>query len=60
MTYKPPTKTYLGDAVYASCDGYYVTLTTDDGYTSVNTIHLEPQVVEAFDRYMRRVRGEEG
>jgi hypothetical protein len=46
-----PRKVYLGDSVYASFDGWYVTLTTENGYGPSNTIHLEPEVLEALKRY---------
>ena len=44
-------KTYIGDSVYAQFDGFLWTLTTEqgDGIAS-NTVHLEPQVLEAFLR----------
>jgi hypothetical protein len=42
-------KQYLGDSVYASFDGYMVTLTTDNGLGPSNTIHLEPEVIAALN-----------
>lgn len=39
-------KIYLGDSVYASFDGYMVTLTTENGYGPSNTIHLEPEIIQ--------------
>lgn len=49
-------KTYLGDSVYATHDGYILTLTTENGgYGPSNTIHLEPEVLEALDRFRERV-----
>ena len=47
-----PQKIYLGDSVYAQTNGYYVTLTTENGYGPSNTIHLEPQVLRALMVYM--------
>lgn len=44
-------KRYLGDAVYADFDGYYITLTTDCGDGATNEIHLEPKVLEALRKY---------
>lgn len=41
-------KTYLGDSVYASFDGYMVTLTTENGFGPSNTIHLEPEVLQSL------------
>jgi len=42
-------ETYLGDAVYASFDGYQIWLRTGDG--NDNRIALEPPVLEALIRY---------
>lgn len=44
-------KVYLGDAVYADCDGYAIILTTDNGIV-MNEIVLEPQVWVALLRYV--------
>lgn len=46
---------YLGDAVYASFDGYQIWLRTGDGNN--NVIALEPAVFAALIDYARRVRG---
>lgn len=46
-----PGKQYLGDAVYAEWDGYYIKLTTENGIEATNTIFLEPSVLESFDEY---------
>ncbi len=50
------TKTYLGDSVYATFDGYYVTLTTENGLPTdpSNEIALEPTVFEALAAYAKR------
>lgn len=53
-----PIKDYLGDSVYASHDGYSLTLTTENGYGPSNTIILEPEVVEAMHRFLNRVKKE--
>lgn len=42
-------ETYLGDAVYASFDGWYVTLRTGDANNQV--IHLESRVQIALVQY---------
>ena len=47
-----PQKIYLGDSVYAQTEGYYITLTTENGYGPSNTIHLEPQELRALMEYM--------
>lgn len=54
-----PEKRYLGDSVYASFDGYHVWLTTENGYDDdpQNRIALEPQVLEALNRYVEYVKG---
>ena len=45
---------YLGDGVYASFDGYYITLDLR-GQDSFTKIGLEPAVLEALDRYRARI-----
>ena len=57
MTPKP--KTYLGDGVYAVLrTGGMLTLTTEDGISTTNVVHLEPDVWAALQRYMApRARG---
>jgi hypothetical protein len=44
---------YLGDAVYASFDGWNIWLRTGDG--NDQRIALEPEVQEAFIRYRDRL-----
>jgi hypothetical protein len=46
-------KQYLGDSVYADCDGFGITLTTENGDGPSNTIYLEPEVLNALDRYRK-------
>ncbi len=43
-------KTYLGDGVYASFDGYHVVLRTEG-----NLIYLEPAVMDALARYYQAI-----
>lgn len=45
-------KTYLGDGVYASFDGYQIWLTTLEG----NRIALEPNVYLALLDYVKALR----
>jgi len=46
-------KAYLGDGVYAAVDAYRgLVLTTEDGIEATNTIVLEPEVLEALERYI--------
>jgi len=47
---------YLGDGVYADYDGYSITLMTGNHIYPDNTIVLEPQVLLAFTRYLKRMR----
>jgi hypothetical protein len=47
-------ETYLGDAVYASFDGYHIWLRTGDGGNQ--RIALEPQVLAALDAYRKNLR----
>lgn len=49
-------KDYLGDSVYADFDGYGIILTTENGYGPGNTIVLEPEVLEALNRYAERAK----
>lgn len=44
---------YLGDAVYASFDGYQVRLRTGDGNNQI--IYLEPAVLAELYEYYKRV-----
>lgn len=50
-----PGETYLGDAVFASFDGYHIWLRTGDGNNQ--RIALEPDVLAALCRYAASVRG---
>jgi len=49
--YRPDYKSYLGDGVYADFDGYQIVLKTDG-----NTIYLEPAVIEALERYVKKLK----
>lgn len=44
-------KVYLGDGVYAQCDGYYIELTTEDGVSVLQRIYLNPDVYQALILY---------
>jgi hypothetical protein len=56
-------KTYLGDGLFASFDGYQIKLAASDGVTETNVVyarlllrrHLEPPVLDAFLRYAKQV-----
>lgn len=47
-------ETYLGDAVYASFDGWQIKLRTGDGNAQV--IYLEPGVYAALERFAESLR----
>lgn len=47
-------ETYLGDAVYASFDGWHIWLRTGDGNNQ--RIALEPSVYEALIRYANSLK----
>ena len=49
-------KTYLGDGVYASFDGYQVWIWTSNGIENSPRIALEPGVLDALNAYDRRCR----
>lgn len=49
-------KDYIGDGAYVDFDGYSVVLTTEDGLRATNTIVLEPEVLVAFERWVKRLR----
>lgn len=45
-------ETYLGDAVYASFDGWQIRLRTGDGNNQI--IFLEPEVLERLFAYAKK------
>jgi len=49
-------ETYIGDAVYASFDGYHVKLRTGDGNNQ--TIFLDPSVFANLVAFEKRARAE--
>lgn len=51
-------ETYLGDAVYASFDGYQIKLRTGDGNAQV--IYLEPSVWYALQNFVALLSREPG
>ena len=55
MTEPTGLKDYLGDGVYIDYDGYSIILTTEDGVSVQNRIFMEPQVMQAFQRYIERI-----
>jgi hypothetical protein len=47
-----PGTTYLGDGLYASYDGWMLTLTADKGAPVERSVYLEPAVWRALLAYM--------
>ena len=47
-------KDYIGDGIYAVCDGDKVILTTENGISAQNVIIFEQQQVEALLRFFQR------
>lgn len=48
------SKTYLGDGVYVTWNGYDFTLTTENGISVTNTIVLEPAVFLALKAFVQK------
>ena len=53
---KERAQQYLGDGVYASCDGLHVWLRVDRG-DGIEEIALDASVMDALDGYRRRLQG---
>ena len=49
------TKQYIGDGVYADFDGYYLVLTSENGLRVLNTIYIEPEVLQELEAYVDRL-----
>ena len=49
-------KEYLGDGVYASYDGFYINLTTENGIEVTNKIYLEDTVIASLERFIKKVK----
>lgn len=50
-------KDYLGDSVYAEMLNHgAIQLTTENGHGPSNTIVMEPEVLEALNRYVERIK----
>lgn len=55
---EPVGPIYLGDAVYASFDGYHICLTLND-HRNPTMIALEPSVLRSLRDYADRIWGEQ-
>jgi hypothetical protein len=53
-----PAPVYLGDAVYASFDGYHIWLHLND-HRNPGLIAIEPQVYSALRLYASRIWGDQ-
>jgi hypothetical protein len=49
-------KTYLGDGLYASFDGYQIVVTAENGISIQNTVYLDSSVFAALVRYEASLR----
>jgi len=49
-------KDYLGDGVYVEIRPYHVILTTENGIETTNEIFLEPEVLDAFFRFIKHAK----
>ena len=49
-------KEYLGDSVYPDFDGFAIVLTTENGDGPSNTIVLEPQIINALNNFVERIK----
>lgn len=48
-------KEYLGDSVYIQVEDGRLVLTTENGGPPSNIIYLEPEVIEALSKYIKKV-----
>ena len=48
--------TYLGDGLYASFDGYQIVLMANSHTEPTDTVYLEPEVLENFLEYVRKLK----
>jgi hypothetical protein len=54
MTYGTSGKTYLGDGLYASYDGYQIRLWTDRGDGDIHEVYLNPATLDSLLKFMKR------
>ena len=48
-------KVYLGDGVYAECDGFHICLSVYDDYEREITIYLEDTVFQALLDFAKKI-----
>lgn len=54
---QPGEKEYLGDGVYVRLnEAHQLEVTTENGICATNTIYLEPEVYDALEGYVRRLK----
>ena len=53
--FKGKLPTYIGDAVYASFDGYHFWLSTSDGLMVTNEIALDSFVMDSLKSYVKYI-----
>lgn len=52
------TKTYIGDSVYMTFDGYRFIIFTDNGYGAQREIYLEPEQIDNILLFIQRMHDE--
>lgn len=52
---KPIDWQYIGDGVYASCDGFHVILVTNSPRDPENKIYLEDTVVADLIQFLKKI-----
>lgn len=53
-------ETYLGDGLYASCDGHQVRLRAPRGEATDHEVFLDATVLKNFEEFVKRLREGEG
>ena len=49
---------YIGDGVYVEYDGFGIWLLANDHLAPTDKIYLEPEVLEALNRFLERIKDE--
>lgn len=53
-------ETYLGDGLYASCDGFQICLRAPRGSGEDHRVYLEPKVYKALTEYYQSLQAAAG